>query len=432
VAEPSRPPRTGLVAALFSRLGALFLLGVASGLPFDLVSGTGTLQLWLSSSGVDITTIGMFGLVSIPYTLKPLWSPLLDRYAPPGLSRFGRRRGWMIIALVAMTLGVCAMALFDPKVDPELLAVAALFVAFFSASFDIVVDGYRTELLPPAERGIGAALASAGYRTGMLVAGALTPLIALALLWSGAYAVMAGILLLGLLAAIASPAERPMVGPRPTLSEAFVRPLVALFTRKHALALLAIVFFYKLGDSFGSAQYNTFLNQGLGFQPAEIGAIRKAVGVPAILGGMFIGGVLMVRMRLFTALLVFGTLQALTNVLLVLQAASGQSYDLLVVVLAFENFAGGLGNVAFVTLITALCDRRYAATHFALMSSLAQLGRLVGGPISGPTQLAVGWQGYFWISTVVALPGLVWLVIARKSVLTLDLDPSASGEEARG
>lgn len=431
----TRPDAGTIVRALFSRrLGALLFLGLAGGVAFDLVSFSGTLQLWLADTkSIPVEVISLFSLTTLPYILKPLWSPLLDRFRPPRwLARLGRRRGWMLIWLAGLTIGVVLMGVADPADVPWVLGVTALFVAFCSASFDIVNDAYRTELMRPHERGPGVALSSAGYRAGMLVAGGLAPVFAGLVGWRSAYLLMAGVLALGFLAAWWAPREEvPEPTVRPTLLESFVKPLVVLFTRKEALLLLGIVFVYKIGDSFGSSLYGTFLTRGLGFDSAEIGPLRKAIGVPSIFVGMILGGILMARLRLYHALLAFGVLQAGTNVLLVFQAQGGASYEMLAGVLVFENIAGGMGNIAFVMLITLLCDVRFSGTHFALMAALAQLGRFLCGLASGPVASGFHWHGYFWISVYLAVPGILLVLAARKSLLGLDA-PRPSVEETFG
>jgi len=442
------------------RLIALVLLGLASGLPFELTGGTFT--LWLSDAGldqrlfdaldhlsfmpsgqtvlsagqlttIDFTTMGLFSLVSLPYALKPLWSPFVDRFIPPVFDRFGRRRAWMMVCQIALVLALIAMAAGSPARGPGALAAIALVITFFSATQDIVVDAYRTDVLPASERGLGAALASFGYRGGMLAAGAICPIIGDTAGWDVAYLTMAGLMSLGLFATLFAPTEKVLAPPK-TLRAAIVEPWRNLFSTerfgdgsptvarstlnfwakvfsyKHIGALLALVILYKLGDAFGSSLFSAFLRRGLDFSPTEVGAVRKTVGVIAVFVGMFLGGALMLRLSLYRALMGFGILQALTNIVFVVLAANDKSMTSLIVAISAENLATGLGSVAFVAFLTAMCDTRFSATQFALLSSLAALGRVLVGPVAGPTADELGWQGYFWISTFAALPGLylVW------------------------
>lgn len=408
-------------------LGALLVLGVASGLPFDLNSAT--LQSWLADAApkLDLKDIGLFSLVGLPYVLKPLWSPLLDRFEPPLIGHLGRRRGWILIAQVGCALTIFGMALTPPESAPVAIGVLALTLAFFSASQDIVVDAWRTDVLPAASRGLGAALASWGYRLGMLLAGFLTPILAVraGLGWEAAYACMGVIMLIGPVATLVAPREPTDIAPPKTLAEAVYLPFKDLIerpgrTRRTTLVFLGLVVTYKLGDAFGSSLFTVFLQRGLGFAPDEVAAFRKTIGVAAVLGGMIIGGLLMVRMRLGTALLVFGILQALTNLVFVGLATTHRDFGFLAVAIVGENVATGLGAVAFVTFLTALCDRRFSATQYALLAALATLGRVIVGPIAGPTAESLGWSGYFLISTAAAIPGLILVVVALPHVRKLD------------
>jgi len=416
-----------LRALSWPALGALLVLGVASGLPFDLNSGT--LQSWLADAApkLDLKDIGAYSLVGLPYLLKPLWSPLLDRFEPPLIGHLGRRRGWIVVAQLGCALTLFGMALTSPASAPLTIGVLALALAFFSASQDIVVDAWRTDVLPAQSRGLGAALASWGYRLGMLVAGFATPILAVSagIGWQAAYAVMGGIMLVAPIATLIAPREPTDIAPPKTLAEAVTLPFADLLVRPGRAATMTAVFlglviFYKLGDAFGSSLFTAFLQRGLGFQPDEVAAFRKTIGVIAVLGGMILGGLLMVRMRLGTALLVFGILQALTNLVFVGLATTHRDFGYLAIAIVGENVATGLGSVAFVTFLTALCDRRYSATQYALLASLASVGRVLVGLVAGPTAEALDWSGYFLVSTAAAIPGLVLVLIALPQLRKLE------------
>jgi len=408
-------------------LGALLMLGVASGLPFDLNSAT--LQSWLADAApnLDLKDIGVFSLAALPYFLKPLWSPLLDRFTPPFLGHLGRRRGWIVVAQLGCALSLFCMALAPPAEAPAAIGALAFMLAFFSASQDIVVDAWRTDVLPAQARGLGAALASWGYRLGMLLAGFVTPILAVSvgIGWEAAYACMGGVMLIAPIATLIAPREPTDIVAPKTLWEAVALPFANLFERRQrtvttTLVFLALVLTYKLGDAFGSSLFTTFLQRGLGFQPDEVAAFRKTIGVAAVLGGMILGGFLMVRMRLGTALLVFGILQAATNLVFVGLAATHRDFGYLAVAIIGENVATGLGSVAFVTFLTSLCDRRFSATQYALLAALASLGRIIVGPIAGPTAEALDWSGYFLVSTAAAIPGLILVLIALPQIRKLD------------
>ncbi len=407
-------------------LGALLLLGVASGLPFDL--GNATLQSWLADAvpGLKMKDLGLFTLAGLPYVLKPIWSPLLDRFeAPPPFSRLGRRRGWIALTQLCCAFAIALMAFASPAESQLSIGLYATLLAFFSASQDIVVDAWRTDVLPPSSRGLGAALASWGYRLGMMLAGFLTPVLAVTagLGWNDAYLIMAAIMAIGPLATLLAPPESPGTHAPSSLRDAVVLPFKNLATHKSAFALLALVLTYKLGDAFGSSLFSAFLQRGLGFKPDEVAALRKTIGVLAVLGGMAIGGLLMMRMRLYTALLVFGLLQAVTNLGFAALASTHRDFTALGFGIVAENLATGLGAVAFVSLLTAMCDARFSATQYALLSALAVLGSKLVGPIAGPIADALGWDMFFVVSTLVALPGLLLVMSLRDPIAALDKKP---------
>lgn len=410
---PAEPRRSFWRAWADPRMRTLLVLGLASGIPFDLRGQT--LQLRLAEAHVDVTSIGIFSLVGLPYLLKALWAPLLDRFAPPGLARFGRRRGWQIVALVCLAAGLGLMALASPEESLGLLGFAALLVAFFSASYDIVVDAYRTDVLTAEERGFGAGLASSGYRLGMLLGGLATPWLAAFFGWQAAYVVM-GLCLLPAIAMAAFAPKEPLEATPRTLGEAVVKPFGALMQQRGMLAFMALILLYRLGDAFGSNLYSTFLYDGLHFASTEIATARKVVGSLSTVLGFVLGGMFIVRYGLWRALAVFGILQAVTNLVFVYQASQGRDFPLLFASLGAENLAGGLGQAAFVTFITSLCDRRYSAFQYALLSSIAMIGTITIGPLAGVVAKDLGWESYFLISFFVAFPGLGLLVRLRRGI----------------
>ncbi len=385
-------------------------LGFASGLPLALTAGT--LQAWLTVTGVDLKTIGLFTLVGLPYTLKFVWSPLMDRFVPPWL---GRRRGWMVSAQAALLAGIVAMAVTGPDA-PWTLAVLALSVAFMSASQDIAFDAYRADLLQAPERGFGAAVSVTGYRIGMLAAGAVALVLAERIGWRETYVLMAGLMATGLIATLFSP-EPPVPAQVPrSLSDAVWLPLHEFFTRRRAIELLLVVVLYKIGDALAGSLTTAFLIRGVGFSPTEVGVVNKGMGLAATIVGALIGGGLMARWGLFRSLLVFGGLQAVSNLSFMLLAWTGKSYPLMVGTIAIENLSGGMGTAAFVALMMSLCDHRFTATQFALLSALAAVGRVVVGPPSGYLVDQVGWVLFFLLSTAAAMPGL-WVLWRLRAVL---------------
>ena len=397
------------------RLLFMLPLGFASGLPLAL--STGTLQAWFALSDVDIKTIGLLSLVGLPYTIKFLWAPLLDRYVPPLL---GRRRGWMLVTQLMLAALLFLMGLNDPDQDAALLGMLAFLVAFFSASQDIAFDAYRTDALHAKERGLGAAFSVYGYRIAMLVSGALALILGEHIGWSQTYMLMA--LIMGgtaLFSFLAPEPDNPADAP-PSLMAAAKEPLKEFFSRPYAVWLLATIILYKLGDAFAGTLTTTFLLRALEFTPTEVGAINKGFGLAATLFGALAGGLWLTRLGLWKSLLIYGVLQAITNLGFMVLALMGKSYPMMVAVVGLENLAGGMGTAAFVAFIMALCDHRYTATQFALLSALAALGRVFVGPPSGLMVDSLGWAPFFLSTFIVALPGLVLLWWMRPQLLPLD------------
>jgi PAT family beta-lactamase induction signal transducer AmpG len=406
------------------RIFLLLLLGFSSGLPLALTGAT--LQAWLAVEGIDIQAIGWFTLVGQPYVYKFLWAPLMDRYSIPLL---GRRRGWLLVTQGALLLAIACMGTVSPKEAPFLLAGLALAVAFLSASQDIVFDAYRADVLGAEERGAGAAVSVLGYRIAMLVSGGLALiLVDNWISWTQAYWLMAGLMLVG--AAATWAAEEPATPPSApkTLAEAVREPLAEYFSRHGAWLLLLVIILYKLGDAFAGTLTTAFLLRGAGFSLTDVGWANKWLGVGATILGLLIGGALMAKLRLFKSLLLFGFLQAFTNLGFMLLAAAGKSYPLMITVIAAENLCGGMGTAAFVALLMAMCDRRFSATQYALLSALASLGRVYVGPAAGALAESFGWTTFFFFTFLVALPGIAMLWWQRPRIEELDKSPATSSQ----
>jgi len=400
------------------RVGVVLLLGFSSGLPLALTGGT--LQAWMTTAGVDLKTIGIFTLVGLPYTLKFLWAPLMDRFVPPWL---GRRRGWIIATQVALMLGIAAMGVGSPQHALWALAALALFVAFTSASQDIAFDAYRADVLRPVERGVGAAVSVFGYRIAMLVSGAGALIMADFLDWRTTYLILAGLMTVGVLATLWGPEPEQQVVPPRTLQEAVWGPLQEFFTRysvSAGLGILILIVLYKLGDAFAGTLSTAFLLRGVGFSLSEVGTVNKALGLAALLLGALFGGVLMSKLGLYRSLMIFGILQAVSNLSFMGLAWVGKSYVMLVTAVVFEQVTGGMGTAAFVALLMALCNHRYTATQFALFSALAAFGRQYLGPPAGLLADSLGWVTFFFITTLAALPGLWLLWKMRIRINSLD------------
>ncbi len=399
------------VASLMNRrIFVMLPLGFASGLPLALTSGT--LQAWLTVEGVDLKTIGIFTMVGLPYTLKFLWAPVMDRVVPPWL---GRRRGWMVLTQLCVAASLVLMAMTDPKIHPGWLAAYAVLVAFLAASLDIVFDAYRTDTLQPHERGLGAAVWVNGYRIALLASGAGALALADFVGWQMTYLAMAAVMLAGVSIVLFSPDPTVVADAPKSLKEAVGAPLAEFFSRPTALGFLAVIVLYKLGDAFASALQTAFLIGGLGFSATEVGAV-KGLGIFATLLGAFVGGLLMTRTGLVRSLLLFGVLQAVSNLGFVVLALAGKNSAVLTAAVVIENVTGGMGTAAFVALVMSLCDPRYTATQFALLSSLEALGRVFAGRPSADIVALVGWTQFFVLTVVVALPGLWAVWRARHSI----------------
>ena len=392
------------------RVGVQAPLGFAAGIPLYLSSLT--LSKWLADRGVDIESVGLFALVALPYNFKFVWAPLFDRYAPPWLDA---RRGWMLVFAPLTALAIAAMATLDPASDTGALAVAALCVATLSASLDVVVDAYRAEVLEAGERGRGASTYVIGYRLGLIVSGFGALSLADHLGWQSTYAALAGLALVSAGAVLAAPPPRAHRPPT-SLGAAIVEPLRELFARRGALAVLAFVLLFKIGESFALQLLLPFLGAA-GYDNAEIGLVQNAVGLTATIAGVGLGGPLVDRLGLIRSLLIFGALQSLGNLgYLAIAAAASPGSAALVVAVVIDNVCNGLGTAALVAFFMALCHRRYSATQYALLTSASTvLGRFVSAS-SGYLQAAVGWAGLFLASVLAALPALAILIAWRAAI----------------
>ncbi len=390
----------------------LLCLGFASGLPLALTSGT--LQAWMTVANVDLKTIGFFSLVGQAYVFKFLWSPVMDRYTPP---LFGRRRGWLIITQLLLIAGLIAMGARDPSHDLVALALLAVWVAFCSASQDIAFDAYKTDLLPAQERGTGAAVSVLGYRIAMLVSGGLALWLADRLLgWQATYWLMAGLMLVGVVVAFIAPEPDDAIPAPRTLEQAIVEPLRDFFGRNNAWLILMLIVCYKLGDAFAGSLSTTFLIRGVGFAAGEVGVVNKSLGLIATIAGTLMGGLLMQRLSLFRALMLFGLLQAVSNAGYWVLAVTDKHLLTMGAAIFVENLCGGMGTAAFVALLMTLCNKSFSATQFALLSALSAIGRVYVGPVAGWFVELHGWAWFYVFSIVAAFPGLILLLLCRDTL----------------
>lgn len=389
----------------------VLLLGFSSGLPLALTAGT--LQAWFTVEGVDVVTIGFLALVGQPYVYKFLWAPIVDRVEPRFL---GRRRGWMLGIQVGLILLLMLMSFFSPAATPLAIGVIALSIAFMSATQDIVIDAYRTEILAPEQRGAGAAMAVAGYRIAIIVSSGI------ALVWADhigfqkVYLLMALTMGIAVLTTLWSEEPTHYSNPPPTLIAACLEPLKEFFSRKNAILLLLLIVLYKLGDAFANSLTTTFLIRSLELPVKHVGYINKVVGLAATIIGALIGGVLMTRIGLYRSLLWFGFLQAITNFLFMLLAVMTPSLMMIVFAISVENLASGMGTAAFIALLMSLCHERYTATQFALLSALSAVGRVFVGPFAGYLVAWLGWAEFFFWTVIFALPGLGILIYLKNTI----------------
>ncbi len=418
MSEPLREP-TIPASQLYTRrrVAPLLALGFASGLPLALTGGT--LQAWATVEQVSLQEIGFLTLVGTSYTLKFLWAPLIDRYAPPFL---GRRRGWMLIMQILLALGMMAMGLMSPGQSLLPLALLAVAVAFCSATQDIAFDAYRSDVLQKEERGAGAALSVLGYRLAMLVSGGLALILADQWLgWGQTYVLMGVLMLIVAMATFWAPEPAvPAETPR-SLTRAVVEPFKEFFSRPEALTVLLLIVLYKLGDAFAGALSTTFLIRAAGYSATEVGTVNKLLGLAATIIGALAGGALMAKLGLYRSLLLFGLLQAVSNLGFWVISVGPHSVWLMAAGVGLENLCGGMGTAAFVALLMGLCNREFSATQFALLSALSAVGRTyLAGPFTPPLVQYAGWPTFFLLTVAIALPGLLLLRWRRADIDRID------------
>jgi len=467
------------------RLIAVMFLGFSSGLPLALTGAT--LQIRQTEAGVDLTTIGFFALAGVSYSLKFLWSPLIDKSLPPGpLKLLGHRRGWAILFQLLLVIAITALGIVDPSMAQTQTVILAVVVAFLSASQDIVIDAYRIELLDSEQQGAGSAMIQYGYRIGMLTSGAGALFIAEYYSWFTAYIVMAAAMGIGILTILIAPepkqpreadiADGEQVGaalrfltiggaaaaaiavfmvtknlsevlisgpkwipnvfgtltaaitpivlfmllPRPRsqggsyaslynwLNGAIIDPFRDMATRQGWVSILLFVVLFKLGDAVCGTMANPFYIS-IGFQKPQIAEISKVFGLIATFVGVFLGGLMNLKLGLGRTLVITGLLQLGSNLMFSLQALVGNDERYLYATIGIENLTGGMGSAAFVAYLSGLCNLAFTATQYALFSSLAAVGRTVLSSPFGAVAEDVGWVTYFIISAVMAVPGMLLL-----------------------
>ncbi len=425
------------------RIIGIALLGFSSGLPLALTFST--LTFWLVEAGISKTAIGLFAAVSTPYALKFMWAPIMDRAPLPVLARLlGRRRSWLLTTQASLMVSLVMLGSADPANNAWLTALAALFVAFCSASQDIVIDAYRVEVLEPRQYAAGAAAVVFGYRVGMLASGAGALYLAEVVGWFEVYCTMAALVLVGVSVTLlgrepevaASPesvelekraaeylASRPHLrGPIADslawLYSGVVCPFVDFMSRPRWAVILLFVMLYKFGDSLAGVMTNPFLIE-IGFTKSEIATIVKTYGLAATLIGAGVGGSLMNSLGLVRSLWICGVLQMLSNLMFAVQAVAGHSLSMLTITIGLENLAGGMGTAVFVAYLSSLCNFAYTATQYALLTSFMSVARTWLSSSGGWLAENMDWVPFFVLTTVAAVPGLL-LLAALASVAEKD------------
>nr|MBA2650737.1 MFS transporter [Tatlockia sp.] len=398
----------------------VFLLGFSSGLPLALTSST--LQAWYADVGMSVLATGMLSLVGMPYVYRIAWGPILDRYS---LFSLGKRRSWILAMQIALVFGFNAMAWLSPSSSPQLMAVLAFACAFFSATQDVAIDAQRVEYLSTTEHGLGASLATFGYRLGLLIAGGFALVIANHLGWAYTYRLMGVLMGVGIFATLWSKEPSKDCDNNQSFVKSFTLPIKELSARPGFMSLLLFILFYKLGEAFTATTSGIvmpFLIQGIGFSIDTIGYVNKMMGIASILLGGLIAGLLLLRWSLFRALLVFGILQALTNILFVALAIVGKNLPLFATAVVCDNFAAGMGSTALVAFFMRIVKQPFTATQFSILVAISALPRIFSGPLAALLQMWLGWIGLYQLSFVLALGFIPFLIMIRTHTETTNLD----------
>lgn len=429
--------RRSLAAYTDRHILQVLALGFSSGLPLMLTYLT--LSAWLATVGIKRSAIGAFNLVTSIYALKFLWSPLIDRLPPP--IPLGRRRGWGLTLQIALVAAIVALGSSDPKRHLGAMAVLAAVVAFLSASQDIVIDAWRIEILPVDLQGPGAAMIQTGYYMGMLASGSAALVIAARFGWFAAYATMAVLLAVSMLTFLLGPEPKVTAAVPDSrrltqtnrwkaveewFSTAVIAPFSDFMRRPYWLLILFVILDYKLGEGM-AAVMSTPLYIAVGFTLNEIAVISKLFGPFTVILGALLGGIVTVRFGLVRSLILCGIIQALGNLTYVLQAVGGHKIGYLAFCVTAQNVTTGMAGTALVSYISSLCSREFTATQYALLASLALLGRTFVGSTGGAISEATGWVVFFLLTTVASLPALAILVwVDRRGAARPDRPPAIS------
>lgn len=383
------------------------LMGFSSGLPLLLTLRT--LQAWVTEAGVDLSQVGLFAMAGLPYSLKFVWAPVMDRYSP---FKIGRRKSWLFISQIGLVLSLIAMAFTDPKVNTFLMAVWAFVISFFSASQDIVVDAYRRETLQDNELGLGSTVYIYGYRSAMWVSGGLALILAQALGWTNTYLIMSAFMALCLF--ITFGAKEPEVYSQPkNFQEAVVTPFVEFFSRRGAIMVLIFILLYKVGDNIAGNMLSPFYLK-MGYTKQEIGIIAKTFSLPFTLLGGLIGGILVEKLGVIRSLYIFGFLQAISTAFFSFLFDSGHNLWMLGSVICFEDITTSMGSAAFIAFMGSLTNKKFTATQYALLSSLTKVPQVFVASSAGFLVDYMGWKEFFIFCALAAIPGILLIRVMSK------------------
>lgn len=409
-----------MMKQIFSyRMLMVLLMGYAGGLPLLLVGST--LQAWMTESGVDLSTIGWFASLSLAYTLKFLWAPLMDRF-PLWPSR---RRGWMLLMQVLLVLSLLFLSTLNPVDNLGLVALTAAIIAFFSATQDISIDAYRREILSDEELGLGSSLYVIGYRLALLVSGALALWLADGhMTWPAVYRVMASCMAVGILITLVAPKEDHKISAPKSIQEAVIGPFTEFLKRDGAWLILLFILLYKAGDTMAANMTTPFMLLK-GYTKTDIATVVKGFGLASLIVGGLLGGILTMKLGTLRALWSFGFLQAISTAGFCWLSFAPVSLTNLSLVIAFENLSAGLGTSAYTAFMASMTNKKFTATQYALLTALMAVPRvLLAGP-TGWMAERMGWNAFFLFCTFIAVPGMMLIpMLTKKS--SADHSPSAA------
>jgi PAT family beta-lactamase induction signal transducer AmpG len=403
---------------LTRKMLTILCLGLAAGIPLGIVLTV--LQAWLTKSGIDRKTVGLAILVQMPYTWKFVWSPLMDRFVPPFL---GRRRGWMLVSQLLMIVSIVAMGQFDPAhAIVPILALATL-ISFAGASHDIVIDAYRRDVLDESELGFGSAVAVNSYLIGFRYIGVvLGLLLGDKLPWSQVFMILAGFVVIGVIGTVIAVEPRDGIAAPRSLREAVVNPFLDYLRRPGAIEILLFILLYKLGDNLASALLTMFYIK-VGFTLTQLSVYYKVVSFWGTFCGGLIGGALMTRYSIRKCLLAFGVFQGVTPLAFAILVATGPNVLALAFVVAVETLSLGMGASALTAFMLRLCNRKFSATQYALLTSFMGIPRTIIPASAGFIVDGIGWVNFYVLCVALAIPGLL-LIYFRASKWEEGLPPA--------